>query len=41
MQLPSTRWLANPNLGHRHFPRNFRSLYAYLIYYRSEDVRAW
>lgn len=28
--LPSTRWPANQNRGHSHFPHSFRSLYEYL-----------
>ncbi len=33
----STRWLANPNQGHSHFPHDYRCSYAYLIQYQGED----
>ena len=32
----STRWLAHPSWGHRHFSHNFWSSYEYLIHYRSD-----
>ena len=34
--ISNTRWLANPNQGHRHFLRNFLDL----IRYQSEDSYA-
>ena len=30
-------YLANPNRGHSHYPRDFWSSYEYLIHFQSED----
>ena len=36
-----TRWLANPNQGHNHFPpHDFWRLHEHLVRYESGDARA-
>ena len=39
-QVVSTRWLADPNQGHIHFPHKFYSSYEYLIPNQSDNSHA-